>query len=217
MGTTKFSDNYEDLCVEEGVDAGFQFGFYCERCGDRWQTDFAPFTRGQAGGWLDKAAGMFGGVLDTAAEAVGSVAEAGFSSAKDKAFEAAVREAEQHFHRCAKCVQYVCGRCFNPQAGLCLVCAPSAEVEIEAAHAAAKAYAAGEKAALDGIHEGKHMDVKGRRQLVCPKCQAETKGAKFCPECGTKLGEEGVCASCSAEIAPGSKFCPECGAQQVGR
>jgi DNA-directed RNA polymerase subunit RPC12/RpoP len=31
------------------------------------------------------------------------------------------------------------------------------------------------------------MDVRRDRQLVCPKCNAETHGAKFCPECGFKL------------------------------
>lgn len=216
MGETWFSDNFQDDCVEEGVNAGFQFTFYCERCGDAWQSQFEPFRGGQAGGWLEKASGMFGGVLDTAADAVGGLAEAGFGGGKDKAFAAAVTQAKTHFHRCAKCTNYVCERCFNAGAGLCYECAPSAEVEIESAHAEAKAYAAGEKAALDGIHEGKHMDVKTRKQLVCPSCGAEAKGAKFCPECGTPLAQTQACASCGAESEPGTKFCPECGAKFGG-
>jgi predicted amidophosphoribosyltransferase len=90
-------------------------------------------------------------------------------------------------------------------------CAPSAEVEIEAARAQGAVYAAGEKAALEGIQRGKQMDVKRDRQLVCPQCQAETKGAKFCPECGAKLAVSTNCSSCGTEMAPGTKFCPECG------
>ena len=89
-------------------------------------------------------------------------------------------------------MDYVCDQCWNTEAGLCRECAPSAEVEAEAAFAAGKVQAVGEKAALEGIHEGKHMDVKTRRQLVCPACGAETQGAKFCPECGAKLATPDV-------------------------
>ncbi len=85
-------------------------------------------------------------------------------------------------------------------ASLCLQCAPSAEVEVEAACASGKVYAVGEKAANAGIVDGKHLDAKTRRQLVCPKCGAETEGAKFCPEC-------------SETLADGAKFCGDCGAK----
>ena len=46
---------------------------------------------------------------------------------------------------------------------------------------------------------------------ICPKCGAKVKaGAKFCPECGVKLGEQ-VCSKCGAKVKAGAKFCPECG------
>ena len=46
----------------------------------------------------------------------------------------------------------------------------------------------------------------------CPNCGKETHGAKFCPECGTKIDRTppGVCPKCGAETK-GAKFCPECG------
>lgn len=45
---------------------------------------------------------------------------------------------------------------------------------------------------------------------TCPKCGAAVKkGAKFCPECGQKLAS--VCPKCGAEVKKGAKFCPECG------
>ncbi|TMC55746.1 MAG: hypothetical protein E6J26_07760 [Chloroflexi bacterium] len=53
----------------------------------------------------------------------------------------------------------------------------------------------------------------------CPQCGADTQGAKFCPECGTKI-EQAVasaptnCRSCGAELK-GAKFCPECGTKAV--
>ena len=47
--------------------------------------------------------------------------------------------------------------------------------------------------------------------VPCPQCSSKNApGAKFCIECGTKLGNAS-CANCKAELAPGAKFCNECG------
>jgi len=211
MAELKFSDNYKDLCVESGVSAGFQFEFYCERCNDTWRTEFVPYRGGRASGWVGKATGLFGGLLGQAGDALEGLAESRWGQERDQAFRAAVDQAKDHFHRCARCYQYVCDICWNREKGLCLNCAPSAEVEIEAARAEGEVYAVGEKAALEGIQRGKKMDVKASRQLVCPQCGAETKGAKFCPGCGAKLAVSARCPACSAEVSPGAKFCPECG------
>ena len=211
MEEVKFSENYSDMSRESGVDSGCQFQFYCERCRDTWRTEFVPYRSGQASGWLGKAAGMFGGVLGNVGSAAEGLARAGWSSARDEAFKEAVEQAKGHFHRCARCHQYVCDTCWNTDKGLCLNCAPSAEVEIEAARASGEVYAAGEKAALEGIQRGKQMDVKRDRQLVCPQCKAETKGAKFCPNCGYALATKTTCPACSAEVPAGAKFCPDCG------
>jgi hypothetical protein len=222
MGDVNFADNYRDISEEQGARAGFQFEFFCERCNMTWQSDFVPFKSGQAAAWLDRASGFLGGVLGDVGNAVGSgadavagVGEATFGTERDKAFRAAVEQAKANFHRCPKCTDYVCDQCWNVEAGLCRECAPSAEVEAEAGFASGKAQAAGEKAALEGIHEGKHMDVKTRRQLVCPSCGAETQGAKFCPSCGTKLAAKKFCTECGAEVPEGAKFCPECGTAAV--
>jgi hypothetical protein len=211
MTELKFADNYADLSQQSGVNAGFQFEFYCERCGDTWRADFVPYRSGQASGWVSKAAGLLGGVLGGAGDAVEGLAQAGWGKAHDEAFRQAVEKAKRHFHRCAKCFQYVCDVCFTRASGLCLNCAPDAEVEIEAARAQGEVYAAGEKAALEGIRRGKQKDVKRDRQLVCPECGCETHGAKFCPECGFQLAGKGRCPKCSVEISPTVKFCPECG------
>jgi hypothetical protein len=211
MGELKFSDNFNDVSRQHGVDAGFQFDFFCERCNDTWRTDFVPFRSAQASGWLGKAAGMFGGVLGGASNALEGLAQAGWGKAHDEAFKEAIEQAKKHFHRCAKCFQFVCDTCWNKENGLCLNCAPDAEVEIESARARGEADGAGEKAALEGVRRGKQKDVKRERQLVCPQCGAETKGAKFCPECGQALAVKGRCPGCSAEVSSTAKFCPECG------
>lgn len=211
MSETWFADNYSDLSVQGGVNAGFQFQFSCERCRDAYRTPFAPYRRGQAAGWLDKASGLLGGILGQADSAADSVAQAGWKSAWDEAFRNSVVEAKTHFKRCARCFQYVCAKCFNAPTGLCLNCAPDAEVEIEAAKAAGRVHGAVEVGQAAGHTDGTKLDPSRTRQLVCPQCGAEAHGAKFCPECGAKLATTVKCAGCGAESPPGTKFCPECG------
>jgi membrane protease subunit (stomatin/prohibitin family) len=49
----------------------------------------------------------------------------------------------------------------------------------------------------------------------CPKCGKPLPvNSKFCPECGTKLGEKVFCKKCGKEIPTGAQFCPECGEKQ---
>lgn len=120
-----------------------------------------------------------------------------------------------HFHRCGKCHAYVCDRCFNSGSGLCYNCAPDVEVEIKAACNQGEVQGATENAVAEGVRRGSRREVGRGRQLVCPACGAETHGAKFCPECGQRLGVPGVCA-CRTRIPAGAKFCPECGARTSG-
>ena len=211
MSETWFADNYSDLSVQSGVNAGFQFQFSCERCGDAYRTQFASYRKGQAAGWLDKATGFFSGILGQADAAAGSLAEAGWKSAWDESFRQAVTEAKGHFNRCARCFQYVCAKCFNASGGLCFNCAPDAEIEIEAGKATGKAQGASEVGQAAGHGEGIKMDASRDRQLVCPQCGVEAHGAKFCPECGAQLATTVKCGGCGAESPPGTKFCPECG------
>lgn len=216
MEELHFSDNFSDLSRQSGADAGFQFEFYCENCNDRWRSAFVPYRSAQASSWLGRAAGLVGGVLGDAGSAVEGLAEAGFGRARDKEFAAAIEQAKIHFHRCAKCHQYVCDVCWNKARGLCGTCAPSAEVEIEAARAQGEIQGATEKAVVEGVERGKRMDVSRDRQLICPACGAHTEGARFCPECGSRMAVKGQCPACKAEIPPDVKFCPECGEKLNG-
>ena len=54
---------------------------------------------------------------------------------------------------------------------------------------------------------GEKLGVAG---AACPECGAALPaGAKFCANCGHKL--ESACPNCGNKLAPGAKFCPECG------
>lgn len=45
---------------------------------------------------------------------------------------------------------------------------------------------------------------------TCPQCEAEVKGAGFCPHCGASL-EPRQCPSCGESAPAGSRFCTNCG------
>jgi len=48
--------------------------------------------------------------------------------------------------------------------------------------------------------------------VACPSCaNPMPANAKFCPNCGAKIGQSMICANCKADIPPESKFCPNCG------
>lgn len=50
----------------------------------------------------------------------------------------------------------------------------------------------------------------GAAGTFCPECgTALAPGSKFCANCGHKL--ETACPNCGTALTPGSKFCPECG------
>jgi membrane protease subunit (stomatin/prohibitin family) len=47
--------------------------------------------------------------------------------------------------------------------------------------------------------------------VACPKCgNMNNPSAKFCTECGAKLGPA-TCPNCQTELPAGAKFCTECG------
>jgi membrane protease subunit (stomatin/prohibitin family) len=51
----------------------------------------------------------------------------------------------------------------------------------------------------------------GAAGVACPSCGSNNNpAAKFCSECGTKLGAI-TCANCQAQLPAGAKFCNECG------
>lgn len=62
------------------------------------------------------------------------------------------------------------------------------------------------------------QNVENQQNLdkwICPNCNKEVNGGKFCPECGAKKQEnkKAFCKECGKELSEGAKFCPECGAK----
>jgi len=47
---------------------------------------------------------------------------------------------------------------------------------------------------------------------TCPSCSATIPAnAKFCSQCGAKIGGDLICPNCKADLPEGSKFCHNCG------
>ena len=206
MATIPFTDNYQDLSSNRG----YQFKFFCQKCGNGYMSTFQASKLGTAAAAANAAASLLGGIFGRAAQGAQSLQQMMAGPQHDAALDAAVREISPLFKQCTRCGQWVCEPvCWNKKAGLCESCAPDLDEEIAAAQASA--------ARDQVIEKVKDVDFIGQRNLaqgvgvLCPKCGAKTQGGKFCPECGTPISPKRKCANCGAEADGSPKFCPECG------
>jgi len=203
----KFVRNYNDLSTENG----FQFEFFCDRCGSGYQPTFQSSATGLISGALQTASSLFGAL--SGAAAIGDrVHSATWEKAHDAAFARAVEEARPHFKQCRRCGQWVDEVCGNAGRNLWVEGAPDLGIEAAAAEAEAAAEDI-QTAAREGKYEKKAKPGK-KSGAVCPQCGAKAAGGRFCAECGAPLAQEKHCVQCGAKIKVGSKFCPECGARQ---
>jgi hypothetical protein len=206
MALIEFVRNHEDL----STDHGYQFKFYCDKCGGGWVSEFQTSVTGMAGGLLRAAGGLFGGVLGRAASSEYEIRRAVGGPAHDSALKKAVEEAKGRFKKCSRCGKWVCpDTCWNDEKGLCEECAPDLREEAAAAQA---------QAARDQIVEKAHavdqtggLDVSRNVSVRCAQCNAQIQGGKFCPECGAPVSTKSQCRKCGSEAKAGAKFCPECG------
>jgi membrane protease subunit (stomatin/prohibitin family) len=206
MATIPFTNNYTDLSSQRG----FQFKFFCEKCGNGYLSTFQASKLGTAAAAANAAASLLGGIFGRAAQSAQALQSMVAGPQHDAALNAAVQEISPLFKQCTRCGNWVCEPvCWNKKAGLCESCAPDLDEEIAAAQAAA---------ARDQVQEKvRSVDYLAQRDLaqvasaICPACGAKTKGGKFCPECGASIAPKRKCASCGAEADGTPKFCPECG------
>ncbi|MGA2383690.1 MAG: zinc ribbon domain-containing protein [Gemmatimonadales bacterium] len=206
MANIPFTDNYTDLSNNRG----FQFKFFCQKCGNGYISTFQANKLGSAAAAANAAASLLGGIFGRAAQSAAALESMVAGPQHDAALNAAVQEISPKFKQCSRCGQWVCEPvCWNHKAGLCESCAPDLDEEI----AAAQAQAAKDQA----IEKVKEVDYLAQRNLaqvaaaVCPKCGAKTQGGKFCPDCGAPISAKKKCPSCGAEADGSPKFCPECG------
>ena len=206
MPRIEFTGNYEDL----STDKGYQFKFYCEKCGNGYMSSFKSSKMGMAASAAQVAGNLFGGIFGRAADTAYEIQRAVGGPAHDAALREAVEEIRPLFKQCTRCGQYVCEPvCFNKKAQLCERCAPDMDEEIAVAQAEAAREQAFEKAR--NVDWMKGRDLGNVTGAACKACGAKVGAAKFCPECGTPTAQKKVCDSCGAEAEGSPKFCPECG------
>ncbi|HEV8266589.1 MAG TPA: zinc ribbon domain-containing protein [Thermoanaerobaculia bacterium] len=206
MAAIEFTGNYQDL----STDKGYQFKFFCEKCGNGYMSSFKTSKLGMAESALEAAGSLFGGVFGRAASGAYDIQRAVGGAAHDSALKEAVGEIKPLFKQCKRCGNWICEPvCFNKKAQLCDACAPDLEKEMAAAQAEAAKEQVYEKAKqVDWL---KDRDVATVSGAACPQCGAATQGGKFCPDCGAALQAKKKCKKCGAVAEGSPKFCPECG------
>lgn len=206
MPLIQFTRNYSDHSNERG----YQFEFFCDKCGNGYRSSFQANRVGMAAGFLHAASSIFGGILGDAARGADYVKDALRGEGWDRAFEVAVKEAKPKFRQCTRCGRWVCPEvCWNEKRSLCEECAPDLSEEAAALQAQVAVEQLGQK--LRQVDQVADVDAKLQAVAACPHCGARVEGGKFCPSCGKPLAAHTQCAKCSAKMPSTVKFCPECG------
>ncbi len=205
-----FTDNYKNLSNERG----YQFKFFCERCGNGYISSFQPSTTGFLSSILRIAGNFLGGEVNKFARTSDDVHRMTSGRQHDKALKKAVKEVRNGFNQCRRCGEWVCEEvCWNEERGLCKGCAPELGEEMASAQAKHAREAAHRHARMS--KKEKHLKEKDwdeQKKALCPHCGAKVKAhAEFCGECGEKLVEEIECPKCGKKVSPGQKFCDGCG------
>jgi hypothetical protein len=210
MTLIQFTRNHTD----HSTDRGFQFEFFCDRCGNGFMSEFQASAVGMAASALQSAGNLLGGILGRAGSSAYEIERAVQGPAHDKAFRTAIEEAKPNFRQCPKCTKWVCQTsCWNGKRSLCFECAPDVQTELASAQAQTTVEQMRQKLQEQDLTRG--MDLATEATALCPACGAHTQGAKFCPECGKPLRPKNECSKCGTKLEAGTKFCPECGTKVV--
>jgi len=214
MSAQSFTKNYRD----HSNDNGFQFEFFCDKCGNGQRSAFKVNKLGVAASVLKAAGAIFGGGY-SAGRGADHLNDAFRGPAWDGAFKEAIDESKPQFRQCTLCGDWVCPAvCWNQVRGLCEKCAPDL-----GEHAPAIQAQVAVEQAYDDARKGDQLrgvDLKGPVAVVsasCNQCQATlADGAKFCALCGTPAATAAsaasqFCPSCGAKAQPGAQFCSGCG------
>lgn len=214
-----FTRNYEDNSTE----AGYEFTFYCDCCGDGYRSSFVQsetYKKGKGLRVLTQGAGVLGNLFGGALHDLGYSMERGgdilserfegqspeWRKEHEQAFERAQNEAQQHFHRCHSCRTWVCDADFNEDEGLCVSCAPRQEISVAKARADAMQRNIETAAESATVWKGKIES----KTTICPVCQKPAGSGKFCNNCGASMDLK-ICSQCGAKNALNVRFCNNCG------
>jgi hypothetical protein len=214
-GMVPFTNNYTDQSTREG----YQFEFYCQRCGNGYASSFSHSVTGFGGRLLKMGGDLVGGSIGEKASQLGWDAEwmrdGNRGSTRDRQLGKAVEEVQRYFEQCHRCGQWVCEPvCWNKDRGLCTTCAPKLDQEIAGMQASAQINQLNQK--IQQVDWTKDINYRDQGTARCPSCSQDTGGGKFCQGCGTALAAAPTaarkfCGNCGTSLAGGQMFCTECG------
>lgn len=207
MSIQGFTRNYTDHSNGDG----FQFEFFCDKCGNGFRSSFVTNKLGVAAGFLRAAGSIFGNNLYNVGWGADQVKDALRGPAWDHAFADAIGECKPKFRQCTRCGKWVCPEvCWNEPRSLCHDCAPDLGQEAAAAQANVAKEQVWQKA--QQVDQVPDIDMRRQQVAACPHCGAHVDGGKFCGNCGQPLvAAKPKCGKCGAEMNATAKFCPECG------
>lgn len=215
-----FTNNYDDLTTTEG----YQFEFNCMRCGNGYKSKFRHSVTGFGGRLLNLGGSVLGGKIGDKMDDIGWGAEwmrdrTGGGTTKDKRLAEAVEDVRPYFTQCHRCGQWVCKDiCWNDDHGLCCDCAPRLDQEIAGMQAEAQRRQLEDRVQQQDWTSG--INVVDERVGLCPSCNQESGGGKFCQSCGTALKAAPIttkvfCGNCGSKLGPETIYCGECGASAL--
>jgi hypothetical protein len=211
MSAQSFTKNHRD----HSNDNGYQFEFYCDKCGSGFRSAFKTSAMGVAASVLKAAGAIFGGSVRGAGWGADHLKDAFRGPAWDTAFQEAITECRPKFRQCTLCGNWVCPAvCWNAERGLCEACAPDLTEHAPAMQAAAAVDQARQKIQQSDQLRGADVTNAAASLTSCPKCSASlATGAKFCAQCGSALAAAGpkFCSGCGGALTAGARFCAGCG------
>ncbi|HET9958293.1 MAG TPA: zinc ribbon domain-containing protein [Polyangiaceae bacterium] len=211
MAAQSFTRNHRD----HSNDHGFQFEFFCDKCGNGHRSSFKTSAVGVAASVLKAAGAIFGGGMWRAGHGADHVKDALRGPAWDEAFAEATAECRPKFRQCTLCGKWVCPEvCWNAERGLCEDCAPNLTEHAPALQARAAIDQARQKIEQADQIRGADVANAALSLTPCTRCHAPlATGARFCAQCGTPAAAAGpkFCSGCGGALASGARFCPACG------
>jgi hypothetical protein len=212
MAAHGFTRNHRD----HSNDHGYQFEFFCDKCGSGFRSSFKTSTLGLAASVIKAAGAFLGGSLYRAGWGADQLKDAFRGPAWDAAFKEAIDECRPRFHQCTLCGGWFCPQvCWNTERGLCEGCAPNLAEHAPALQASTAVEQARQKVAQ--VDQTRGVDVAEAAAAIrtCSQCQGSlAAGARFCAQCGGAVAVAGprFCTGCGGSLAAGSRFCSGCGA-----
>lgn len=206
MAAHGFTKNYRD----HSNDNGYQFEFYCDKCGSGSRSSFKTSTLGLAASVIKAAGALFGGSLYRAGRGAEQLENAFRGPAWDGAFQEAIAECRPRFHQCTLCGGWYCPAvCWNAERGLCESCAPNLGEHAPALQASTAVEQARQKLREVDQTRGAAVADSAAAVVTCTRCHATLpSAARFCAQCGSGVAAQPRhCSACGGSLAAGARFC----------